>query len=394
MEWSLKFAQLGAISGIVYAIVASRSYYEIVDGISSAVVNIEGTGIADLSDYDTDFMVFDPYDLRIPESEKNAAFVTTRVIEYKEQERGSDGDKEMICLATESDCALCSKQDIALDQGISTGECKNDNCVIKGWCHPEENTKQGGYMYTKETKYDARIQGIPHVNLTYQVTMTFPKYNATFKVTLDKMILGYNYWRIGDILEGLGGVPYEDVRDTGAVITVNMDWHCVFEKYDKNLKESKKANASQSIDAASDAVNAACKIEWNIFREDSDISEQTGFHFTKSSYQPQETIQAAVDVIILESRLLQKVYGLKILFIVSGRMQKFSYMAIVVNIGSLIGLMSLVPVVMDFVLRRRHANLSKMKDTDIDERSILHAKMIKRLLLEYLKGKEKKIDEF
>ena len=89
MSWSKIFLYIGCIIVIIYCIVAEGSYMEIDYGLGSAVLNVEGTASADLSASNMATMIFDNYDIRLPEQEKNAIFVSTHIIGYKQQQRNS-----------------------------------------------------------------------------------------------------------------------------------------------------------------------------------------------------------------------------------------------------------------------------------------------------------------
>merc|ERR1712129_72889 len=108
-------------------------------------------------------------------------------------------------------------------------------------------------------------------------------------------------------------------------------------------------------------------------------SENSGNYLWVSNYSPPQMVDilGMENVRVMESRSLQKIYGIKILFNVTGEIKQFSLTALAMNIGSFMGILSLLPVMMDVLLRRRRADYSSMKDTDIDERNELHAKMIK-----------------
>lgn len=141
--------------------------------------------------------------------------------------------------------------------------------------------------------------------------------------------LGYNFWYIGDILAGISQ-SYSSVQETGAIIVVNMHWECEYQSPNE------------------------CTVDWYIFRADSN-SVQSENYLWLSNYQSPQSIQLkGFKLKILESRFLRKVYGIKILFNITGEMKRFSWIALAVNVGSMAGILSIVPVLMDFILRRKY----------------------------------------
>lgn len=52
-----------------------------------------------------------------------------------------------------------------------------------------------------------------------QVAVEFPVFGISKTVTLRKRKLGYNVWRIGDILKGVGE-EYSNIREEGIIIVV------------------------------------------------------------------------------------------------------------------------------------------------------------------------------
>ena len=66
----------------------------------------------------------------------------------------------------------------------------------------------------------------------------------------------------------------------------------------------------------------------------------------------------------------------------------YIYISIYISLFTIILSQSIVPTLLDFILRRRYENYATMKDTDMEQRKQLHNKLIKRYLLVYLKGEE------
>lgn len=363
MSWAKIFLYVGCFILIIFCIVSEGTYNEIDYGIGSAVLNVEGTAYADLSTSNMATMIFDNYDIRYPEQEKNAIFIATHIIGYKEQQRSTMNNEETKCIDISKKCP-CQEGEYTIN-GIATGGCQNSKCEIKGWCTSDGDPNKNENI---QLKYDALLTGVEEMLVTFQVIVEFPKFGVTKIVNLNKRELGYNVWRIGDILAGINE-KYSSIKDKGVIIVINMNWDCDYY-----------------------SVNNECTVDWNLFRADHANTKNSGNYVWISNYQSPESIElSGINLKVLESRFLQKIYGIKILFAVSGEMKRFSIIALVINIGSMAGLLSVVPFLLDVILRRRKEDFAEMKDTDMNQREELHSKMIKQLLLEYLKGEE--VDE-
>ena len=86
-RWYQLFINIFLVFVILYCVVSDESYMESETGFGSALLNLEGTGSADHPGEGMARMMFDNLDLRIPEQEKDALFVATHVIGYKQQQR-------------------------------------------------------------------------------------------------------------------------------------------------------------------------------------------------------------------------------------------------------------------------------------------------------------------
>lgn len=267
-------------------------------------------------------------------------------------------NQQSICLDIDSSCP-CNK-DSYTPNGKATGKCTANRCEINGWCTRDFNPSEP--RFNMVTKYDALLDNIDYVELSFQVNIEFPVFGKSKIVSANPKKFQYNYWRIGDLLTSINA-NYDDIRETGAIIVINMHWNC-----------------GSSIES--------CVVNWNIFRADSDSSE---IFMYESNYQAPNIIEhEGIKISILETRYLQKIYGIKIMFNVSGEMKRFNIIGLLVNIGAMMGIMQLVPFFIEIVIRKRHRKAARMIATDVNEREELHDKFIKELLLKYLKGEVKR----
>ena len=171
------------------------------------------------------------------------------------------------------------------------------------------------------------LDGVDEMLITFQIIIEFPIFGVTKIVNL-KERKGYNVWRVGDILKGINE-RYTNIREKGIII-INMHWQCDYY-----------------------AIDNKCEVDWNLFRADNANTKNTGTYLWISNYQSPETVEiGGIKLKVLESRFLQKIYGIKILFNVTGEMKRFSIIALVLNIGSMAGILSVIPFLLDIKLRR------------------------------------------
>jgi len=359
-RWWQLFVQVLLAFVILYCVVIDESYMATETGFGSAVLNLEGTASSEQPGEGMARMMFDNLDLRIPEQEKDALFVATHVIGYKQQQRLDHEGEQRKCADIATKCP-CEEGEYT-PSGRATGDCLDSKCEITGWCVSAASEDNANL----QERYNALIENVDMMLVTFQVVIEFPIFGLTKKVDLKRRKLGHNVWRIGDILQGVDE-QYENIKEQGLIVVVNMHWCC-------------------------GSATGECDVEWNLFRVDNKNTPNSGNFLWVFNYSPPQTVDfiGIENVRVLESRHLQKIYGIKILFNVTGEIKQFSLTALALNIGSFMGILSLVPVMMDVLLRKRRADYSAMKDTDIDERNELHAKMIKQMLLDYLKGEAMK----
>ena len=243
MSWTRIFLYIGCIIVIIYCIVAEGSYKEIDYGLGSSVLNVEGTASADLSASNMATMVFDNYDIRLPEQEKNAIFIATHIIGYKQQERNSVNNEQSKCIDIATKCP-CKAGEFTMN-GVATGGCINSKCEINGWCTSDTNTDDSADNI--QQKYDALLDGVAQMLVTFQIIVEFPIFGVTKIVNLKERKQGYNVWRIGDILKGINE-KYENIREKGLIIVINMHWMPnIYGAFLANLERNSFSRLSMTI---------------------------------------------------------------------------------------------------------------------------------------------------
>jgi len=310
---------LGTMAVIVYCLVLDGSFLEIDRGFGSAMLSVRGTGSAANPGDGISVMVFDEFDVRIPEQEKNGIFVATKVIGFKQQQRVDRHGEPMECVDVATKCP-CDDREMT-PNGRATGGCIESKCMINGWCTASPGTMGDGDTANRanlQEKYSAVIENVEFMLITFQIVIEFPVFGFTKIVDLEPLRPGHNVWRIGDILKRLG-TEYDSVKESGCIIVITMHWSCGEDGSD-------------------------CLVDWDIFRADNPSAENAGNFVWDSNYSPpmklKEELFGLEAVNVYESRYLQKVHGIKILFNVTGESRRFNFVALLMNVGSMVGIMS------------------------------------------------------
>lgn len=204
------------VAVITYCLVSDGSYLETDRAFGSAVLNVEGSGSAPDPGDGVARMVFDQFDVRIPEQERNGIFVATHVVGYKQQQRVDRRGEPMQCIDISSQCP-CEENEIT-PNGRATGGCIASKCEIRGWCTANPAQSDGEVNDDNlQEKYSAVIDNVDMMLITMQIAVEFPLFGIAKTVDLHRRKLGYNVWRIGDILKGVGE-EYESIKEDGIII--------------------------------------------------------------------------------------------------------------------------------------------------------------------------------
>lgn len=126
-----------------------------------------------------------------------------------------------------------------------------------------------------------------------------------------------NTYLVSDILEK-AGTKIEDIRNTGAVLRVKLDWDC-------DVTSSYSCSPDLTVDRLDNMGSG----------------EPLGFNFDKYLYYNENNIPY---------RDHQNVTGIRILVESSGRAYAFTIDAIILNISSALSLTTLVPRIVDFIM--------------------------------------------
>jgi len=299
-----------------WAIYWNRVYQQYDQLIGNTAVKVKGNGY--INDDDS-IQIWDAQDVVYPPKEADALFVTTNFQLTTNQSRG-------VCSGSDIDTESCSKSCIfgsSTLNGINTGECDNSTgfCKLYAWC---------GLEPLMNTTYPQNIlQGIQNFTVFMRVSVKFP----TFNVEVDNangttVSPGYNLFTIQEMLERAESFDeWENISQSGAAIAVVFQYNC-------NL----------------DKKHSDCLPTIQFIRIDSNINDHTqhsyaqgyNFRYTYHYYLPDNDV-------FIENRDLYKVYGLRFIFLVSGKGGKFNIIPLIINIGSGLALLGVATFVADIV---------------------------------------------
>jgi len=158
---------------------------------------------------------FDAVDLRQPAIESGAVFIITKV-EMVSQRRGVCGNSEYQC-AVDSDCPVI--------EGISSKQCVDGLCVLKGWCPALDPSADETVVLAMERPED--------IVLWFRSAISFPtlKPNTTFSsMNHEQPIFSddpgrTDAWTLKEILN-MVEAPLGAVKTDGAMMNVRFDYQC------------------------------------------------------------------------------------------------------------------------------------------------------------------------
>ncbi len=146
------------------------------------------------------------------------------------------------------------------------------------------------------------------------------------------LVKGSNNWELGTIIDKACSdfnelcTPRSDLFNQGAIILAKANYDCQVNFITK------------------DTTNE-CLPVWSFTRIDKTEESgtfSTGFNFRTAQYTSADQ----------QKRLLQKVYGIRVIVTIFGRAGKFGFVPLLVSLGAGIGLLGLASLITDFILQR------------------------------------------
>eukprot|EP01083_Nonionella_stella_P013141 37028_1 len=297
---------------IGYTIIANKGYQASSDLVGATSVKLKGSGSIGNG---SSLSPLDAMDLVVPSNELDAFFLTTALITTRNQTQTTcDGDaKTPLC--TSADASNCTEDDFSWSsQGIYTGNCgSNNRCELFTWCPLEDGSVVD------------IVDNVGNFTVFVKVQVSFNRFGVrrtnTYDVTGDgSAVYGLNLFIVNEMLEAAtdGAVSdYKDVATTGAILLVSSQWNCNF---DRSVDECNPVFSFERVD-------------------DLDNSISKGFNFRTVTYDVNK-----------QYRLLEKLYGIRVMFITEGTGSKFNLAALTVTLGAGLAYLSIAKVITDLIL--------------------------------------------
>eukprot|EP00484_Ammonia_sp_Unknown_P028800 CAMPEP_0197047796 /NCGR_PEP_ID=MMETSP1384-20130603/23241_1 /TAXON_ID=29189 /ORGANISM="Ammonia sp." /LENGTH=412 /DNA_ID=CAMNT_0042479799 /DNA_START=36 /DNA_END=1274 /DNA_ORIENTATION=- len=325
----------------------------LITGTSSA--KLKGTGSVGGSVGSTDGTVYDAMDLVFPALEEDAFFATTSMILTANQSRGKcPGNKDVPACDSSNYTTVCVKGTYdSMSQGIWTGQCctangncsaqytPNDRCEVKSWCPTEDDSSSAAVKVVNVGTFTAFIK----VDVEFADPCSVSRSNTLDRAGTGAPVDGYNLFSLDEIVgNATGGVSnVSDIAGHGGIVLMESSWVCDFDK-------------------GADG----CDLDWKFYRIDSEPDTiSSGFNYRTISYDTN-----------MESRLLRKLYGLRVIFTTSGMGRKFSFAQLTVTFGAGLAYLGVAAFLTDIVLEKflpqsdQYERLKNKDDRVISQRNV------------------------
>eukprot|EP00475_Leptophrys_vorax_P004341 TRINITY_DN12591_c0_g1_i1.p1 TRINITY_DN12591_c0_g1~~TRINITY_DN12591_c0_g1_i1.p1 ORF type:complete len:256 (+),score=49.65 TRINITY_DN12591_c0_g1_i1:502-1269(+) len=204
--------------------------------------------------------------------------------------------------------------------GAKTGNCGDSGyCEVSSWC-PVEDKTSGRHVY---------LDGVESWSILLRIDTYFSKYNFRRTNTeADGIIPGYNAFNLSDIM-ARAEVRFADIRDRGCLIVADINFQC-------NLDYEPEC---------------APVFKFTRLDDPDPNSFTTGFNFR---YHRMVGTGGLTDFGGPSIRYLYKMYGVRIVFQVTGEARKFSLIALTTTLGAGLALLSVSSLVSDYFMVYLH----------------------------------------
>ncbi|XP_042276749.1 P2X purinoceptor 7 [Thunnus maccoyii] len=324
---SLKWILNGTILLVICIMLLWNKEYQQFDLVVSSVTT-KVKGVARMHLPGVGDVVWDGVDYSGPAQDKNSFFVVTNVIVTKNQKQGNCPEvplKGRLC-RTDKDCKKGDWDQ--LSHGIQTGSCvKFDvlkkTCEVSAWCPVETKTNP---------PRPALLAAAENFTVLIKNNIRFPAFNYIRRNILPEMNGAYlksckrendslcPIFKLGDIVRE-AGEKFSEMAIEGGVIGIQIKWDC-------NL----------------DRLMRRCLPRYSFRRLDEKESNRTlypGLNFRYAKYNMVNGV---------EERTLYKAFGIRFDVMVFGHAGKFSFIQLIIYIGSTLSYYALTTVLLDWLI--------------------------------------------
>ncbi|KAK7497987.1 hypothetical protein BaRGS_00010858, partial [Batillaria attramentaria] len=308
-----------------YYIVIERGYQEFEEAEGAVTTKVSGIVEANGSIFgkvNREIWDFADY---VPVQENSAVFIMTNVLVTPNQTEGVCEEDPTIEDARCENRTCVAGQPVMWGNGIKTGKCVNSTrepgakvCEIEAWCPVERDDNTTQRNIPDELSYDYLWR------CRYNEKDKWDKFCPTF--TLDTIVR-------------LSGYSFHQIARQGAVIEMTITWDC-------NLDKTRQCLPTYTFSRLD-------RKEHKIFR---------GYFFRFAEHYGDDG---------KSKRTLYKATGLYVVINIQGRAGKFSPTTFLVQIGGYIGLLAIVPVVLDLIIDYLPTRCVKYRE-EIRKRKYVH----------------------
>ena len=204
--------------------------------------------------------------------------------------------------------------------------------------------------YIDDTEIDI-VNNVGEFTAFVKIDVTFDRWNITLSNTVDKNgdghpIFGYNLFAINDLLDRATEGVITDINTIaadGAILLVSSLWYC---DLDHSIDECQPRYDFRRIDGMPDTITE-------------------GFNYRTVTYD-----------ITKQTRLLEKLHGLRVIFLIEGQGAKFNLVALSITFGAGMSYLAIATLISDLILERflkksDYYSKSKNKDVDDDKEEVM-----------------------
>ncbi|KAM9857917.1 P2X purinoceptor 7 [Aulostomus maculatus] len=324
---SLKWTLNGAILLFICVLMLwNRKYQEfdlVVSSVTTKVKGVAQTHLPGVGD-----VVWDVVDYSGPWQDKNSFFVVTNVIVTETQKQGRCPEapvKGRLC-RSDRDCqrGFWDQQ----SHGIQTGSCVRfdmlrKTCEVSAWCPVEAKTTP---------PRPALLPAAENFTVLIKNNIRFPAFNFIRRNILPEMNDAYlrncqrgndslcPIFRLGDMVRE-AGEHFSQMAVEGGVIGIQIKWDC-------NL----------------DRLMRRCLPKYSFRRLDEKESNKTLYPGLNFRYARYSTVNG------VEERRLYKAFGIRFDVMVFGQAGRFSFIQLIIYIGSTLSYYALTTIVIDWLI--------------------------------------------
>ncbi|XP_059910738.1 P2X purinoceptor 4b isoform X2 [Gadus macrocephalus] len=327
-----RFTQLLILLYLVgYVCIVQKAYQDTDSVVSTVTTKVKGYAVIKGSANTSSPQFRDVADYVIPPQGDKSFFVVTNMIVTTNQKVSHCPEIPKPSTLCNQDSQCTTGLEDLRGNGVRTGRCVNysdtvQTCQVLSWCPLEEDTGPNK---------EALIDAAENFTLLIKNSVTYPKFNFHRRNIMPHINSSYlktcvfnsstdphcPIFRLKQIVSD-AGEEFQVMAVEGGVLGILIDWTCDLDLW-----------ASQ------------CLPKYSFRRLDDNNKSRVlapgyNFRFAKYYKSPEGT----------ESRTLIKAYGIRFEVIVFGTAGKFSMLPTLVNLGSTLTFLSLVPTVSDWFL--------------------------------------------